>query len=170
MRTRLFGAITLCVLAISAPVVPLMAQSGFVLTGGPKDRDQVLNYSLHNNRAKVDLNSMELYLPAQKLAVRQVQIVLPEGYSGRLDKGRIELLNKETRVVFPLEEIAYEKEDLTLTLSLKDPIPAGTPLSIRFYNTANPYSPGIYSIRARVLGTERDPIFRFVGVWLLSIN
>jgi Protein of unknown function (DUF2808) len=169
MRTRLFGAIALCVLAFSAPITPLMAQSGFILTG-PKDRDTVLNYRLRNDRARASLNSMEMYLPAQKLAVRQVQIIFPDGYSGRIDPSRIDLLHKETGAAIPLEEAAYEKEDLTLTLSLKDPLPAGTPLSIRFSNTANPDNGGIYRLRARALGTERNPIFRFIGDWYVSIN
>ena len=169
MRTRLFGAIALCVLAFSAPVAPLMAQSGFMLTG-PKDRDKVLNYRLRNDRARAQSNSMDMYLPAQKLAVREVQIILPDGYSGRIDPSRVELSNKDTGAVFPLEDAAYEKEDLTLTLSVKDPIPAGTPISIRLSNTANPDSGGIYRIRARALGTERNPIFRYIGDWYVSIN
>jgi Protein of unknown function (DUF2808) len=169
MRMRLFGAIALCVLAFSAPVAPLMAQSGFILTG-PKDRDTVLNYRLRNDRARVRLNSMDMYVPAQKLAVRQLQIILPDGYSGSIDQSRIELSNKDTGAVFPVEEVAYEKEDLTLTLSVKDPIPAGTPLALHFSNTANPDSGGIYRIRARALGTERNPIFRYIGDWYVSIN
>jgi hypothetical protein len=169
MRMRLVGTIALCVLAFTAPMAPSMAQSGFILTG-PKDRDTVLSYRLRNDRARATLNSMEMYLPAQKLAVRQMQMILPDGYSGSIDTNRVELFNKDTGVGFPLEEVAYEKEDLTLTLSIKDPIPAGTPLSIRLSNTANPDSNGIYRIRARALGTERNPLFRYIGDWYVSIN
>ncbi|MGA7952661.1 MAG: DUF2808 domain-containing protein [Gloeobacterales cyanobacterium] len=169
MRTRLFGAIALCVLVFGAPVAPLMAQSGFMLTG-PKDRDTVLTYRLRNDRARAQLNSMDMYVPAQKVAIRQLQIILPDGYSGSLDPSRVKLSNKDTGADFPLEDASYEKEDLTLTLSIKDPVPAGTPLSIHFSNIVNPDSGGMYRIRARALGTERNPVFRFIGDWYVSIN
>jgi hypothetical protein len=113
---------------------------------------------------------MDLYIPAQKVAVRQLQIILPDGYSGSLDPSRVQVSNKDTGAGFPLEDTAYEKEDLTLTLSLKDPIPAGTPLTLHFSNIINPDGAGMYRIRARALGTERNSIFRFIGDWYVSIN
>ncbi len=33
----------------------------------------------------------------------------------------------------------------------------------------NPRNMGYYRVQARVLGTEPNPIFRYIGLWILDI-
>ncbi len=148
---------------------PIAAQSGFVLFGA-KNSDLVLNYSLSKTNSGSQQVTYLLYLKSQKVATRQIQVILPDTYLKTFDTQRIELSDNETGTNFPVDDIQLDPEAMTLTITVKDPIPAGVTVTMRCRNATNPRSAGLYRLRARLLGTEPNPIYRYIGDWYVSIN
>jgi Protein of unknown function (DUF2808) len=166
MRPPLLAALAL---GLGLTLLPVTAQSGFVLFG-PKSSEQVLNYYISNNRAGAQLINYTFYLKTQKVAVRQVQILLDDSYAESFDSNSVELVNNDSGTVFALDLAQVDTEGRTLTIAAKEPIPAGVPLAVKLSNATNPRAPGIHRLRARVMGTEPNPIFRFIGDWFVSLN
>jgi hypothetical protein len=148
---------------------PVLAQSGFVLFGA-KDQDYILNYHLSKDRVGSQSTTYELQLKPQKVAVRQVQVILPDRYLHSFDTNLVELYSPDGNTPFPVAYTQLDPDNSTLTVAAKDPIPSGIPITVRFKNVTNPRSPGIFKLRARLLGTEPNPLYRYVGDWYISIN
>ncbi|WP_218081177.1 DUF2808 domain-containing protein [Anthocerotibacter panamensis] len=167
MNARLIS--TLLLLGALGLTGPIAAQSGFVLFGA-KDPSQVLNYRLSKDRAGAQLTSYDLQIKPQKVAIRQVQVLFPERYAKSFDPNSIELRNTDGDALIPVAYAQLDPESLSLTIAAKDPIPSETALTLRLRNVTNPRAPGIHRLRARVLGTEPNAIYRFVGDWFISLN
>ena len=163
------GATSLLLLAVAAtsvPVKPVRAQSGFVLSGAA-DRDRVLRYSLDDGTAR-SRDRYKLTLPAQEVAVAEIQVSFEQKFDGNIDpdRVRVEVEREEVEV----DEIFWSPEFNSLEVVMADPIPAGQRMQVIMPGARNPSDTGFYRIQGRVLGTEANPIFRYVGEWIVSID
>ncbi|WP_287130311.1 DUF2808 domain-containing protein [Candidatus Cyanaurora vandensis] len=149
---------------------PGLAQQGGFILFGPKSSEQVLSYRSLKDRAGAQQSGLDLFLQPQKVAVRQIQILFPERFKSSFDPSQIEMVDQESGTVFAIENAQIDAEAKTLTLIARDPIPASVPLTLRLRNITNPRSPGIHRLRARLLGTEPNPIYRYVGDWYITIT
>jgi len=167
MALRRMGALSL---VVSLMMGPVMAQSGGFVLFGPKSADQVLTYRSLKNRAGAQQGGLDLYLKSQKVATRQIQIQFPEPFKESFDPNAVELVDQESGTAFAVESTQVDPDARLLTIIAKDAVPASVPLTIRLRNVTNPRSPGIHRLRAKLLGTEPNPIYRYVGDWYISIE
>ncbi|MBW4700199.1 MAG: DUF2808 domain-containing protein [Aphanocapsa lilacina HA4352-LM1] len=164
---------TLFALILACQATPVLAQGGFVLFGGERDANNNLSYSMINNRSKVRFNMLDLMFRPQNVAIAELQLTYPHPYDNSFDLNNIQVLNDLTKQAFEVEKIEQDQLDSqarVMTIILKQPIPAETPLRIRMQNFTNPRAGGTYKILARYLGTEPNPLYRFAGSWFISFN
>lgn len=163
------GATSLLLLAVTATSMslkPVRAQSGLVLSGAA-DRDRVLRYSLDDGTTR-SRDRYKLSLPAQEVAVAEIQVSFEQKFDGSIDpdRVRVEVEREEVEV----DEIFWSPEFSSLEVVMADPIPAGQRMQVIIPGARNPRDPGFYRIQGRVLGTEANPIFRYVGEWIVGFE
>ncbi|AGY56889.1 DUF2808 domain-containing protein [Gloeobacter kilaueensis] len=165
--------LAVCALILACGSAPVLAQSGFVLFGGEKDADNNLTYSMINNRSKARLNLLDLQLKPKNVAIAEIRLDYSYFYDNSFDTSNVQVIDESTRQAVEVEKIETDKIDDVLrvmNIVLKKPVPAETPLKIRFQNFTNPRSAGTFKIQARYLGTEPNPIYRYAGSWYISFN
>ncbi len=161
MRRKIF-----CLLLGLVSAAPVLAQSGIVLFGA--DGNLVLDYRLSKNRVGSQQTTYELRLKPQKVAIRQFQIQFPDRWSKSFDTNRLEILGAGTS--FAVDYAQLDPETRSLIIGAKEPVPSGVAVTLKFKNVTNPRAPGIHKLRASLLGTEPNPIFRYVGDWFISLE
>ena len=163
------GLTSLLLVGVSSTVVgpnSANAQSGIVLSGAA-DRERVLRYSLDDGTTR-SRDRYKLSLPAQEVAVAEIQVSFEQRYNGNInpDRVRVEVEGEEVE----LDEIFWSKEFNSLELVISEPIAAGQSMKVIMPGARNPTDPGFYRIQGRVLGTEANPIFRYVGEWIVGFE
>ncbi len=145
--------------------LPAQAQSGFVFSGS-EDVD-VLKYKLDFDGAEGRLDRYRLDVPAQDVAVAEVQINMGPRFDStvKTDKVRLEVEGKSV----DLADVYWNEEFKSLEVIAQDPVASGQSMRVVISELRNPDS-GIYRFEGRVLGTEANPIFRLVGNWLIDIQ
>ena len=142
------------------------AQSGIVLSGAA-DRERVLRYSLDSGTTR-SRDRYKLSLPAQEVAVAEVQVSFEQKYNGNINPDRVRLEVEGDEV--ELDEIFWSEEFNSLELVISEPVAAGQNMKVIMPGARNPSDPGFYRIQGRVLGTEANPIFRYVGEWIVGFE
>ncbi|MBD2104655.1 DUF2808 domain-containing protein [Leptolyngbya sp. FACHB-261] len=141
---------------------------GWVLFG--PSRDTTLDYDLINERPNARSVTLRLFMPAQDVASTELQVNYPDAYIGLLRPELVRVYNRRSRQEIPLQEATNDAESGSLRFTFKDPVAAGVPLELRVVGLTNPSRPSIYRLQARLLGTEANPLFRYVGQWLVTIG
>lgn len=163
-------AVGLCgtVAVASSLLIPasVSAQGGIVITGGGDA--EVLGYKLDFNGKRRILDRYRLKFPPQDVAVSEVAISFEEKFDGKVnpDQVRLEVEGKSV----PLREVSWDPEFKSLEVATEEPIDAGQEMKLVLSRVRNPRSNGLYRIYARVLGTEANPLYRFVGLWIVTIG
>ena len=143
------------------------AGSGFTLSGAA-DPDRVLSYTLDFGGYIRRLERYRLSLPAQDVAVAEVQVNFEQKFDGNVNPDNIRLEVEGEPV--DIDEVFWSEEFNSLEVVLVEPIAAGQTMKLILSGARNPRDPGFYRIQGRVLGTEANPIFRYVGEWIVSID
>lgn len=147
---------------ISAPV---QAQSGFVLFGS--DEIPVLNYKLDFGGQRRKLERYRLDIPAQDVAVAEIQIEGDDHFNGDFNPEQVRLEVEKEPV--PLRDVYWNPEFKSLEVIIEEPVAAGQEMRLVLSNVRNPDA-GTYRFRGRLLGTEANPLFRLVGHWVITID
>lgn len=149
----------------SIPARAQSAGSGFVLFGS--DEIPVLNYRLDFGGQRRKLERYRLDIPAQDVAVAEIQIEGDDHFNGKFDPEKVRLEVEKEPV--PIREVYWNPEFNSLEVIIEDPVAAGQEMRLVLSNVRNPDS-GTYRFRARLLGTEANPLFRLVGNWIITID
>ncbi|GAB4214592.1 MAG: DUF2808 domain-containing protein [Synechococcales cyanobacterium] len=151
---------------LTAVVAQGLGGGGLVLSGS--EGQDTLRYRLDFGGIARQLDRYRLSIPAQNVAVAELQINGDEVFDGRIDPNEVRV-EAEGKIV-ELSQVFWSPEFRALELVLKEPIPSGQRIEIVLSNVRNPSLATIYRFRANVLGTEPNPIFRTVGNWLITIE
>ncbi|MEN9204758.1 MAG: DUF2808 domain-containing protein [Thermostichales cyanobacterium BF4_bins_65] len=151
---------------MAAPALAQLGGGGLVLSGS--EGVKTLAYSLDFNGIARQLDRYRLRIPAQSVAVAEIQINADEFFDAIIDPNgvRVEAEGKPVE----LREVFWSPEFRALEVAFKDPIPSGQRIEVILSNVRNPTEANIFRLRANVLGTEPNPIFRTVGNWLITIE
>lgn len=142
------------------------AQSGLVLTGS--EDVPVLRYILDFNGIRRRLDRYRLDIPAQDVAVAEIQLNGPDYFDGSFDPENIRLEVEGSKV--EVREAYWNEEFRSLEVVIQEPVAAGQAMRLVLSNVRNPSREGEYRFEGRVLGTEPNPLFRSIGNWLISID
>jgi len=149
---------------------PARAQSGYCLIGCARDRDYILNYRIQERIHDHNADRWHLYIPEQKTAVRQVQILPEEAFNGAFNTGAVEISLRRSGKTIKLEGTTWDGDERSLTIALAEPVPAGEEIEVVLSQVQNPTFEGLFKFNGRVLGTEPNPIFRYVGTWTITFE
>jgi hypothetical protein len=162
----------LALILVSASVVaasPVFAQfggGGLVLSGS--EGVPTLAYRLDFGGIARQRDRYRLRIPAQTVAVAEIQINADEIFDAIIDPKAVRVEAEGQPV--PLREVFWSPEFRALEVAFQDPIPSGQRIEVILSNVRNPNEGNIYRLRANLLGTEPNPIFRTVGNWLVTIE
>ncbi len=146
------------------------AQSGFCLIGCAKDADLILNYRIEDKQHNFTSDRYFLWIKPQKVATKEIQVVTDPGFDGLFSLKAIEVNSRTANKSYKVEDVVWDSELYTMTIVLDKPLPAQEEIEVVASQVTNPRSEGIYKLNARVLGTEPNPIYRYVGTWSISIE
>ncbi|MGQ9865342.1 MAG: DUF2808 domain-containing protein [Pseudanabaenaceae cyanobacterium] len=167
---RLF-AVGLGLLSLGlGPVALLQAQNNVVLFG--PNRDNTLPYLLPNRRPGVRGSRYRFFVPLPRdRAVAELQILYPAPFLGVFNPDRLTVLDRRTQKPYPIERAIADPSIGSLRLVFAEPIPAAAnrDLELAIVDVSNPRQTGMYPIEVRALGTEANPLFQYLGQWLVSI-
>lgn len=172
MKRILLGLATglgLCGFAVASSVLisaPADAQGGIVITGA--NGQEVLGYRLDFNGKRRSLDRYRLKIPAQDVAVNEVAINFEEKFDGKVNPEQVRLEVEGEPI--ELREVSWDPEFKSLEVAADQPIAAGQEMRLVLSRVRNPRSNGLYRIYARVLGTEANPLYRTVGLWIVTIG
>jgi hypothetical protein len=163
-------AVTSIIIGGGCTVPASYAQSGLCLLGCAKDADYILDFRLQEKLHGFSTDRYYLYVRPQKVAVKQIQVQPDETFDGSFNINSVEVNGRTSQKAFKIASTTWDKEDHNLTITLDKPIPADDEIEIVINQVNNPSAEGIYKLGARILGTEPNPIFRYVGTWSISID
>lgn len=103
-----------------------------------------------------------------RLAVSQFAISYPEHFKGTFDTKDIEVKVKGKSV--GLDEVTWDKENRTIQIFSKEPVPAGNEVELILSNVRNPSSGGMFFFNCSVMSPGDVPLMRYIGTWLVSID
>lgn len=160
-----------CLIVGASNLVPASyAQSGLCLIGCAKDKDYILDFRLQEKTHGFSTDRYYLYIRPQKVAVKQIQIQPDDTFDGSFNTNSVEVNGRTSQKAFKVSSTSWDPEDRNLTITLEKPIPADDEIAVVINQVSNPSIEGIYKLGARILGTEPNPIFRYVGTWSISID
>ncbi|MDX1977747.1 MAG: DUF2808 domain-containing protein [Pseudanabaenaceae cyanobacterium bins.68] len=146
------------------------SQNNIVIFG--PNQDSTLAYVIRTPRpgARANSFSFSLNLPAAK-AVAELLIYYPEGFGQVFNPENISITNRRTDKTEEISQAIVDRELRTVRYVFKQPIPGypGQTLEINASGVTNPSKSGMYRIEARALGTEANPLFQYLGQWLVTI-
>jgi len=168
-RTLSALAVTSCLLTGFSAKVWADSLPGFTLWGGPP-RENQLPFSLDFGGRINTWDRYRLKIPAKKmkLAVSQFAISYPEYYKGVFDPKDIQVKVKGKSV--PTEEITWDKENRTLQIFPKEPVPAGNEVELILSNVKNPSAGGMFYFTCSIMTPGDVPLLRPIGTWMLTID
>jgi hypothetical protein len=170
MRGILPATLTICCLAYFG-IAPLSvpAQNNVVIFGAGKD--STLPYTTRTKRPGARLNTYSFFakLPTNK-AVAELQVIYPQGFRGIFDES-VEIVNRRTQKKYDIQEVIVDKEAGSTRFVFKEAIAAApnNELEVLVRSVSNPSDSGMYRIQAQALGTEANPLFQYLGQWLVDI-
>jgi hypothetical protein len=148
----------------------VQAQNNLILFGA--NRDSTLGYVIRTTRPNAKLNTVNFFatLPKNK-AVAELQVIYPEGFGNAVDPDNIEILFRQTRQKVEVREVLVDRESRSVRFIFQQPIPAkvGQDLELLATGVTNPSSSGLFKFEVQALGTEANPLFQYLGQWLVSI-
>jgi hypothetical protein len=153
-----------------AIALPLSAQNNIVLFG--PNQGSTLSYVLRTSRSGARANSISFTakIPTSK-AVAELQILYPEGFGGVFNPENIKIINRRTDKVEEIERAIIDPEIRSVRFIFKQPIAGfvGQEIEISASGVTNPSKSGMYRVEAQALGTESNPLFQYLGQWLVTI-
>ncbi|MBD2178794.1 DUF2808 domain-containing protein [Pseudanabaena sp. FACHB-1998] len=177
MRTNYFSAVLLSLLpmaflgSITFAPQSVKSQNNFVLLGSGKEA--ALGYTIRTNRANARLNTINFFvkLPKSK-AIAEIQIQYPQGFGNVFSPDNIRVIDRNNRKEVEIKEASIDREVGTVRFLFKEPIPSSNNREIEIISSgvSNPSQSGMYRIDLQALGTEANPLFQFIGQWLVNIN
>ncbi|NJK59714.1 MAG: DUF2808 domain-containing protein [Oscillatoriales cyanobacterium SM2_1_8] len=147
-----------------------LAQNNVVIFG--PNRDATLSYILPNRRPGVRGSRYRFFAPLPSdRAVAELQILYPAPFVGVFNPERITVLDRRTQKPYTVERAIADPSIGSLRLVFAEPIPAAPnrDLELAIADVSNPRQTGMYPIEVRALGTEANPLFQYLGQWLVSI-
>lgn len=146
------------------------SQNNIVIFG--PNQDSTLAYVIRTTRpgARSNSFSFSVNLPTNK-AVAELLIYYPEGFGQVFNPENVTIINRRTDKTEEISEAIIDRELRTVRYVFKQPIPGypGQTLELRASGVTNPSKTGMYRIEARALGTEANPLFQYLGQWLVTI-
>ncbi|AGY57359.1 DUF2808 domain-containing protein [Gloeobacter kilaueensis] len=170
MLKRWLGGIAVVGLLLVGSGHSATAQSGFCLFGCAKEPEYILNYKIENREHDYTSDRYYLWMRPENVAVKQIQILTDPAFDGRFDLKAIDVASRTSGATYAVESTEWDNDQRTVTIVLAKPIPAQEEIQLVFSQVLNPSTDGIYKLVARVLGTEANPIYRYVGTWSISIE
>ncbi len=177
MKFSYFTTLLLLVIPITALGHPLFepqsvqAQNNFVLFGGGKD--STLGYTIRSNRANARLNAINFFasLPKSK-AIAEIQVFYPEGFASVFNPENIKIVDRNSRNIIEVKEAISDREIRSVRFVFKEPISVSKSREIEIVSLggSNPANSGMYRIELQAIGTEANPLFQYIGQWLVSIS
>lgn len=168
-RTLSALAVTSCLLTGTSSIVWADSLPGFTLFGGPPRESQLPFRLDFGGRINV-WDRYRLKIPRKKmnLAVSQFAISYPDYYKGRFDTKDVEVRVKGKSV--KLDEVTWDKENRTIQIFPREPVPAGNEVELILSNVRNPSSGGMFYFNCSIMTPGDVPLMRYIGTWLLSID
>lgn len=166
-RTLTALAVSSCLLAGTPNTIS--ANSGFILFGGPPPENRLPSRLDFGGRTNVwDRYRLKIPNKKMKLAVSQFSISYPEYYKGTFDTKDVEVKVKGKSV--KLDEVTWDKENRTIQIFPREPVPAGNEVELILSNVKNPSSGGMFNFNCSVMSPGDVPLMRFIGTWVLDIQ
>ncbi|MEE3716870.1 DUF2808 domain-containing protein [Tumidithrix elongata RA019] len=176
MKISTFLVSTLTCASLSAFPVALFtassaqAQNNLVLFGAGKEA--TLGYVIRTTRPNDRLNSINFFAPLPKnKAVSELQVLYPEGFGSAIDPDNVEIVIRQTKQKVKVREVLVDREVRSVRFIFQEPI-ASKPnqeLEIVATGVTNPSRSGMFRFEVQALGTEANPLFQFLGQWLVTI-
>ncbi|CAN1213142.1 DUF2808 domain-containing protein [Tumidithrix helvetica PCC 7403] len=146
------------------------AQNNLVLFGAGKDA--TLGYVIRTTRPNGRLNSIRFFAPLPKnKAVSELQVLYPQGFGSAIDPDNVEIVIRQTQQKINVREVVVDREVRSVRFIFQEPI-ASKPnqdLEIIANGVTNPSNSGMYRFDVQALGTEANPLFVYLGQWLVTI-
>lgn len=158
-------------IGVSATVLtPVQAQNNIILFGSGKD--STLSYKVRNQSPGANLNTFNFFaeLPKSK-AVAELRVTYPPEFRGAFLADKVKIVDRQTKREYKLNEVIVDRQIGSTRFVFAEPIPAKPSQSIELIvsGITNPRSAQMYRIEAQALGTEANPLFQYLGHWLVSI-
>jgi len=150
----------------AAPVLAQFGGGGLVLSGS--EGVPILVYRLDFGGIARQRERYRLRIPAQSVAVAEIQINADEVFDADVDPNAVRVEAEGQPVA--IREVFWSPEFRALEVAFQDPIPSGQRIVVFLSNVRNPTEANIFRLRANLLGTEPNPIFRTVGNWMVTIE
>ena len=160
-------AITTCLLTSISAIT--WAGSGVTLFGGIK-RENQLSYRLDFGGQRNAWDRYRLRIPRRKMkvAAAKFMVTYPRYYKGEFEPKKIEVRVKGKKV--PLSEVDWNKEDRAISISPKEPVPAGNPVELVFSNVQNPPFGGMFYFNCMIQTPGDVPLPRYMGTWQIDLH
>jgi len=167
--TRLIAATLICLPSIDLPIFPAKAQNNIVLFGS--GQNSTLGYKVRNKRPGARSNTFSFFAKLPTKSIAELQIIYPEEWRGIFSADNVTILNRRSQKKFEVREAIVDREVGSARFVFQEPIAAtsGQELEILVDGVSNPNNSGMYRIQAQALGTEANPLFQYLGQWLVSL-
>ncbi|CDN11126.1 hypothetical protein RintRC_0148 [Richelia intracellularis] len=103
-----------------------------------------------------------------KVAAAKFMVTYPRYYKGEFEPKKIEVRVKGKKV--PLSEVDWNKEDRAISISPKEPVPAGNPVELVFSNVQNPPFGGMFYFNCMIQTPGDVPLPRYMGTWQIDLH
>jgi hypothetical protein len=157
-----------CLVAAVPHLVAARSLPGFTLWGGPGP-ERELRYFLQYGNSRVPYDRYRLRIPRQNLAINQIVVDYPVHFDGGFNPDSIEVRYKSNNESIPLKEVNWDPDSYVVEMFPEEPIPAGENLEIVMSNVRPP-DPGMYNFNCKILSPGDQPLLRYIGTWVLSID
>ncbi|AFY71872.1 hypothetical protein Pse7367_3639 [Thalassoporum mexicanum PCC 7367] len=145
------------------------AQNNIVLFG---NKENNLPYVIRNKNPGASRNYIKFYatLPDSR-AVAEVQIVYPQEFRSAFVPRKLTVRNRRSKEEYEVRDISVDRELNNIRIEFVEPIAAlpNQEIEIVAKSVTNPRHAGMYRIEVQALGTEANPLFQYLGQWLVSI-
>lgn len=166
-RTLSALAVSSCLLVGTANTIS--ASSGFILFGGPPAESRLPSHLDFGGRTNVwDRYRLKIPSKKMKLAVSQFSISYPDYYKGTFDIKDVEVKVKGKSV--ELDEVTWDKENRTIQIFPREPVPAGNEVELILSNVKNPSAGGMFYFNCSIMSPGDVPLVRPIGTWVLDIQ
>lgn len=169
--SRLFSALAIAGCLATGISAAALAQGtpGLTIFSGI-ERGNELRYRLDFDGRPSAFDRYRLRIPKDKLttAVAQLSITYPQTYRGTFDKDSIKVRVNGDDV--PLDEVNWDRENRTIDIFPRTPIPADSRVEVVLDNVRNPSNGGTHYFNALVRSPGDIPLMRYVGTWIISIG